>query len=580
MIQPDAAGDLYAFMRGSDHAPSLEGEVLPGGIRVQAPLGRGGMGAVYRATDAAGRALAVKVLLPGIAADPEARERARREVEILRRLAGPGVPCVAAEGEWEGAPFFAWDLLEGVTLAELLEAEAPLPADRAVRIARRVLEVLGRAHRRGVVHRDLKPGNVLLGKDDQPTLLDFGISKVRAPAPSGGDAGLGADAARTRAGQGLGTPVYSAPEQLDDAATASARADLYSVGVLLYEMLTGRPFGEWRGADRQRRQRAALELAGCPPHVLRAVLKAVRPVPRQRFLRAGSFSLALAGRWTPPALLLASAERGVPLAATLAAAAAAAFTLLYVSERGRRLELEALARLREVELDSAHAEARALSAQLETIKRVVVPAADPSVVRKEAEEIWQDFRALLDKPPGEGRAALRRLLERCQDFHRVEREPRYESIRRLREALEWRASPRRFVLTVCSRAAAAGDAPRHKLRVRLERDGKSLAWETTKRTWLELPPGAKTADVLTVEWNAFEPLALLAQEEGWLYGWNELPALSPSSRAATAASAEPSARIDTWTALHVPTDPKANPFFDVEVRLLDGPPPAWPAPPR
>lgn len=573
MIPPATAGDLYAFMRGGDGVPALEGHLLPGGLRIDALLGRGGMGAVYRASDTYGNPFAVKVLLPEAAADPRARERARREAEILRRLEGPGIPRVVAEGEWEGTPYFVTAWVEGATLAAVLENESPLPAERAVRIARGILEILRRAHRRGVLHRDLKPQNILLGALDQPTLVDFGISKLDGP-PGRGDADV-----HTRAGQGLGTPRYAAPEQLDDAASASVRGDVYSVGAILYEMLTGRPFGEWRGADQPARQRAALELAGAPPHVARAVRKAVRPSPHRRFGGAGAFALALAGPWTPPALALAAAESALPLAATLAGLVAAALALRLDVERTERAELGAAVRLREVERDAARAQVKNLENQIEAIKKVVAPpAADPSLVRKEAEEIWQDLRALLGRGPDDGRPPLRRLLERCQDFCRVEREPRYQPLVRLRDALEWRSRPHRVTLTVTARGLTGPGASTHKVRVAVEHAGKTRTWESARTEWLELAPGAKTADRVTLEWNAFDPLALRVQEEGWLYGWNDLVALSPASASPpVAAGPTPFTRIDTWTALRLPTDTRENPYVTLEVRPVEtAPPPDWP----
>ncbi|MBL8954187.1 MAG: serine/threonine protein kinase [Myxococcaceae bacterium] len=214
----------------------LLGQVLGGRYRVLERMAAGGMGQVYRASHVRIASLcAVKVLYGDLASDGEMSKRFEREAEAASALQSRYITRVLDFGETGGGlPYLAMELLSGLTLSAAIARAGALDEARVVRIARRLLVGLAHAHERGVVHRDLKPDNVMLvsedDEDDVPKILDFGIARVRASP------GV------TMAGQVMGTPEYMAPEQFF-ASDVDARADLYSLGIVLFEMLSGRaPF--------------------------------------------------------------------------------------------------------------------------------------------------------------------------------------------------------------------------------------------------------------------------------------------------------------------------------------------------
>ena len=217
------------------------GRVLDGRYRIVALLGTGGIGAVYRAEHAAlGRFVAVKVLLEDFSELAELQRRFVREAKALSALSHPHIVPVIDFG-LEPEPYLVMELLEGRTLEDLLRDGLLAPA-RALDIARQVLRGLAFAHARGVAHRDLKPANVFLqalpDADDHVRLLDFGLAKFLDDERGAMDATL------TKVGMIFGTPAYMAPEQATGE-RADARADVYSAGILLYELLTGRrPFND------------------------------------------------------------------------------------------------------------------------------------------------------------------------------------------------------------------------------------------------------------------------------------------------------------------------------------------------
>jgi serine/threonine-protein kinase len=223
-------------------ADPLIGKSVAGRYRVVERIGRGGMGTVYRARQLAmDRDIALKVLRPEIAADPTVQARFAREARAASQIKSVRVVTLMDYGHTEeGLYFIAMELLEGETLAARIAREGRLPPPEALRIAGEIARALEVAHEEGVVHRDLKPDNVIVtARERAVKVLDFGIAKMLA-------AGDGApDPAMTVAGAMLGTPMYMSPEAAARRGEVGPAADLYSLGVMLFEMLAGRlPFEE------------------------------------------------------------------------------------------------------------------------------------------------------------------------------------------------------------------------------------------------------------------------------------------------------------------------------------------------
>jgi two-component system LytT family response regulator len=208
--------------------------------KVLEEIGRGGMGVVYRALDTTlGREVALKVLSLAAGRDPEQERRLKVEARAAASLAHPAVSVVYEIDEAEGATFIAMELVRGRPLAALL-AGAPMEPSRALDLAIEVAEGLAEAHSRGVVHRDLKPKNVMLTESGHAKIIDFGLAKLVRPRPpfeSGADTPAWGD---TDPGRILGTAAYMSPEQVRGA-EVDTRSDLFAFGALLYEMLSGEP---------------------------------------------------------------------------------------------------------------------------------------------------------------------------------------------------------------------------------------------------------------------------------------------------------------------------------------------------
>jgi eukaryotic-like serine/threonine-protein kinase len=214
----------------TEWAGTVVGRPLGGRYRMEALLATGGMGEVWAARDLLlDRAVAVKVLGPAFAGDGRAAERLRREARAAGRLEHPNIARVLDLGEDGGRPYLVMELLEGESLAERIGRGGPMAPAEAARVVAAVADALEAAHRAGVVHRDVKPGNVFLGVDGSVKVLDFGI------ATAAGETAL-------TTGDLIGTAAYLAPERaLGHRATPAA--DVYALGVVLYELLAGRrPF--------------------------------------------------------------------------------------------------------------------------------------------------------------------------------------------------------------------------------------------------------------------------------------------------------------------------------------------------
>ena len=292
-----------------------------GPYEITAPLGAGGMGEVYRARDTRlERTVAIKVLPPHLSQDETRRQRFEREARAISSLSHPGICALYDVGRQDTADgpvdYLVMEFLEGETLADRL-AKGPLPIDQALRIAVDVATALDRAHRQGLVHRDLKPGNIMITREGTK-LLDFGLAKAAAPAaapPSGASATLTRTHPLTAEGTILGTVQYMAPEQLEGE-EADARADIFALGAVLYEMATGRRAFE----GKSQASLVAAILAAEPPPI--AALQPLAPAALDRVVRLclakdpdarwqTAHDLALALRWVaeggPPAGVAAPA---------------------------------------------------------------------------------------------------------------------------------------------------------------------------------------------------------------------------------------------------------------------------------
>ena len=207
--------------------------IFNGRYELHRRLGRGGMAEVYLARDQMlDRAVAVKVLFPALATDPGFVERFRREAQSAAGLNHPNIVGVYDWGEANGTYFIVMEYVEGESLAEMIQAEGRLNPDRAAEIASDIAAALGFAHRNGgVIHRDVKPGNVLLTREGAVKVADFGIARAISDQ---------SDQNLTKTGSVMGTATYFSPEQARGA-NVDPRSDVYSLGCVIYEMLTGRP---------------------------------------------------------------------------------------------------------------------------------------------------------------------------------------------------------------------------------------------------------------------------------------------------------------------------------------------------
>lgn len=287
--------------------PPSAGEVLGGRYLLEAELGRGGWGVVFRAHDrVADATVAIKVLRHR-AGSAQARDALRRELRAARSIVHPGVVRTHDLIDVEGQLALSMELVEGETLAERLRRAGPLPADALDRLADELAQALGAAHRCGIVHRDLKPSNVLLRATDGRALVsDFGVARLESAGEPG--------AAR------VGTPSYMAPEQAGRG-EASPASDVYALGLLLWEAATGgRPSGESAEGLAARLRNARPEVS---PRLARTVARCLRPEPADRFPSGEAIAAALSGGGGRRRLALALAA-----SVTAASAATAAFATL------------------------------------------------------------------------------------------------------------------------------------------------------------------------------------------------------------------------------------------------------------
>jgi formylglycine-generating enzyme required for sulfatase activity/cephalosporin-C deacetylase-like acetyl esterase/predicted Ser/Thr protein kinase len=259
----------------------ISGSIFAGRYQVIEELGRGGMGRVYRVLDKKlGEEVALKLIKPEIAADEETIRRFRNELRTARKIGHPNVTRMYDLGEDEGTHYITMEYVRGEDLKSFIRRSSRLTVDKAVVITGQVAEGLAEAHRQGVVHRDLKPQNIMIDRDGNARIMDFGIARsVRSEGITG-------------SGMMIGTPEYMSPEQVEGKAV-DPRSDLYSLGIILYEMLTGRaPFmgdSVLSVAMKQRSERAPdpqQQNPRIPASLSRLILKCLEKEPAGRYQSA------------------------------------------------------------------------------------------------------------------------------------------------------------------------------------------------------------------------------------------------------------------------------------------------------
>ncbi len=266
------------------------GDVLQNRYRIASPLGQGGMGAVYRAWDLRlNIPVAIKEMIPQPGIDPHAlaqlRQQFYQEAQVLARLNHPNLVRVTDYFEEWGNAYLVMDFVEGQSLADLIAARGPLPEAQVLEWARQLLDALAYCHSKGVIHRDIKPQNIIIGADGRPVLVDFGLVKLWDPR----------DPRSKTVIRGMGTPEYAPPEQYGVAGLhTDPRSDIYSLGATLYHALTGQ-------APITATDRIARPFLFIPPRQLNLSL---RPETERAVLRA--MELAQDARWSSAAEMAAA----------------------------------------------------------------------------------------------------------------------------------------------------------------------------------------------------------------------------------------------------------------------------------
>ena len=261
--------------------------MIDGRYRIVRKLGSGGMADVYMAEDQQlGRRVALKVLHRRFAEDEQFVERFRREASSAAGLSHPNVVAIFDRGEWDGTYYISMELVEGRTLKEIVREKGPAPPEAAVDLTLQILRAARYAHKHGVVHRDIKPHNVLIDQDGRVRVTDFGIARA-------GTSDI------TETGSVMGTAQYLSPEQAQGR-SVDERADLYAIGIVLYELLTGQvPFDADSPVTVALKQVSEMPVPpaelvpAIPPAIDAVVLHALEKDPDRRWQNADEFIAAL-----------------------------------------------------------------------------------------------------------------------------------------------------------------------------------------------------------------------------------------------------------------------------------------------
>lgn len=315
---PTPADLLSLGLGGGEEAGDLETEFDLGAFLCACPelelygcLGRGGMGIVMRARQVRlDRDVAVKLMNPTLSADPEFAERFEREAKALARLDHPGIVGVHDFGFAAGVYYLVMELVDGPNLRELIDVG--MEDEQAIEVLRQLCDALAYAHDEGVVHRDIKPENVLLDRRGRVRVADFGLAKLQQENPT----------ERTRTRRVMGTLHYMAPEQMRDPAGVDSRCDIFALGVVSYEMLTGQlPVGRFPAPSEMGRGNAALD---------EIVMRALESDRERRFSAVSDLQAALSSMSDPTTIGIETPSRSwwwLGLAVAMAVAVPMVFLL-------------------------------------------------------------------------------------------------------------------------------------------------------------------------------------------------------------------------------------------------------------
>ena len=331
----DGTATVLTQLAPTETMDPLIGLLLGARYRCERKLGQGGMGAVYRAEHVGlGKPVAVKVLLERFAAQREALTRFHKEARAASMIAHENIVDVIDVGEDSGHAYIVMELLAGRDLGQLLRDEGPLPAPRAIGLLRQVCAALSAAHGKGIIHRDMKPENVFVvqreGRPDLVKLMDFGISKVRQAHEE--------SLRLTESGAVMGTPMYMSPEQARGDLEIDHRVDIYSVGVMCYEMVTGEPpfrhptyLGLLSMHLNQKPEPPRKRNPKVPGELEKIILRAMEKDPARRFQSMGEMETALSAverQLTPAAVAAAPTKARWPWIAAVSLILVAGATAL------------------------------------------------------------------------------------------------------------------------------------------------------------------------------------------------------------------------------------------------------------